>query len=137
MPQDRKVASEKVFDTTTAYSYSGIFMGASEKVIPGVWIWGEKGPRFFRSDEDTVFSYFRMCVPEALEAIRARKRFSPSRTIDIDIAEWNKKIDAGNFVTVLSNVPGNGGNLGRLKEVFGYDWWVFNPAIPVDRQCEK
>lgn len=137
LPEEQRIKSKLIFELRGNYLYSGILMGVSKTWYQGVWVWGAKGPRFFRSDEYTVYSYFQMCTPEILESFSTGEAINPDRTINTDIKKWAGKAKAGDFITIKVAEPANGGNLGRLREAIAHDWWVFNSAIPIDKQCEK
>lgn len=137
LPKERQDEAELAFNLKEKYSHSGILMGVFKNVLPGVWIWESKGPRFFRTDEFSVFSYFRMCTPENLEGVSTNGSIKPMRSVIGDIKIWANEVKSGDFVTIRVTGPDNGGNLGRLREALAYDWWVFNPAIPINTQCDR
>jgi hypothetical protein len=137
LPSDKKSYAESIFSDITERSYPGVLMGVVETGIHGVWVWGDSGPRFFRSSSYSVYSYFQMCKPEVLEKIKAGINSSPFREVTKSIGEWKDEVKTGNFLSVMISLPGSGENAGKIKEVHAYDWWMFNPALPVDKQCEN
>lgn len=137
LPEEQRAKSKHIFENNGVFLYNGILMGVTRVWLQGVWVWGTRGPRFFRSDEYTVYSYFQMCTPENLESLGAGGAIKPERSIDTEIKSWAGKVKVGDFITVKIASQENGGNLGRLRESLAYDWWVFNSKIPIDKQCEK
>ena len=137
LPLDQKAVAENIFDSKGNYMYSGIYMGVFDDWLKGVWIWGQKGPRFFRSDEFTAYSYFQICTPENLENLNKSGAITPRRDVDSEIRVWADKVKVGDFVAIQLATPEHGGNLGGLREALANDWWVFNSAIPIDKQCKN
>lgn len=137
LPLDQKAVAENIFNSKGDYVYSGIYMGVFDVYPKGVWVWGQKGFRFFRSDEFTVYSYFQICTPENLENLNKDESIIPRRDVDSEITVWADKVKIGDFVAIQLATPEHGGNLGKLREALANDWWIFNSAIPIDKQCKN
>jgi hypothetical protein len=136
-PPELKQKSEQIFNSESRYYYSGILMAVNKRFYPGVWVWGDKGPRYFGSDQYSVFIHSSMCSDEALGGIKAGEIINPERTVFSDISEWYAKVEVGDFIVVQTAGPSNGGNIGRLREAIDYDWWVFDSVTQLEKQCER
>ena len=137
LPLDQKAVAENIFNSKGDYVYSGTYMGVFDVYPKGVWVWGQKGFRFFHSDEFTVYSYFQICTPENLESLNKGRAIIPIRDVDTDIKVWENKVKVGDFIAIQLATPEHGGNLGNLREALANDWWIFNSAIPIDKQCKN
>lgn len=137
LPEEQKAKSKLLFETKVKSLYSGILMGVSKTWYQGVWVWGVKGPRFFRSDEHTVYSYFQMCTPEILQNLGNGEAINPGRSIDTNIKNWGDMVKTGDFITVKTAELENEGNVGRLREALAHDWWPFDPNRELLSQCKK
>jgi hypothetical protein len=137
LSDEQKSYSKALFENYNEYLYSGILMGTVKIWNQGVWVWGAKGPRFFRSDEHTVYSYFQVCTPEILQDLKNGNSIKPIRNIYTDIAKWSNKVKVGEYITVTTASSISGGNLGRLREALVHDWWIFDPNKEILSQCKK
>lgn len=107
--------------------YRGILGYINSGNFGGIWVWGKNGPKYFRGDEYTVYSFFNGCSDEILNAKPDDGSIEVNREIYTDVKEWKKRVSNGNFVSILLAGEENGGILDNLREVWAYDWWYFLP----------
>lgn len=96
--------------------YSGTVMKVGVGGYGGVWVWGAKGPKYFKADEYSVFSYIGNINGEV------------EQTVYTDIKIWRDLVKASDHVIVMKANEEHGGNLGRLREVWVYDFWPYLPS---------
>lgn len=118
--------------------YGGILGYINKNGYGGVWVWGNRGPRYFRADQYSVFSSFDICKDQILAAIAKGegKSVSIDRSIDTDIKIWAKKAKTGDFAVVLITPQGQAGTPGNLREIKSQNWWAFMP-VDIKKQCGK
>jgi hypothetical protein len=136
LPQELQTEATKNFiNSGEQYLYGGILAGTTKHILPGVWVWGRKGLRYFRTDNYSVYSFFRVCAKSGLNSQKDTS-IQIGRSIDTNLTEWSKKTSPGQFVVIMITSPENGGTLGNLREAKAHDWWAFLPAnVPI--LCEK
>lgn len=78
-----------------------------------------------------------MCTSEILGNLKEGSGVSPERDIDRDIVVWAGKVRTGDFITIKMAGPENGGNVGRLREAWANDWWVFDTVNSLEKQCVR
>lgn len=116
--------------------YSGILAHVATQGFGGVWVWGKWGPRYFASDEYSVYSFFGACTPDKLGDLQKEGKVRIGRTIETEIETWQGRVKPGNFVVVVVAGEGSGGERGKLREARAYDWWVFMP-VNIGEQCKR
>jgi hypothetical protein len=119
-------------------SYSGTVMMISALGRGGVWVWGSKGPKFFRASSGSAFSYYSMCDRGyLLKRLEKGRSVKAERRVYADIDLWKKNVKPGDYVVaVAEDVGQNVAGKGRLKEVWAYDWWPFL-RVNMEEWCER
>jgi len=134
------VQQQKVKDSFLAnndsYLYNGVLVGVNTNFIPGVFVLGSKGLKYFKIDNHSVYSYFSVCNEVSINSLIKNEKFAVGRTIDLDIKVWKKRVKNGQYVFVMITRPENGGVLGNLREIRAHDWLAFMPS-DIKKQCEK
>lgn len=92
-----------------------------------VLVWGINGPKYFKGDEHTVYSFYNGCSGEILNAKPGDGAIEVNREVYTDVKEWRKRVKNGNFVVILLAGEGSGGTIGNLREIWAFDWWYFLP----------
>ncbi len=137
LPQEQQVSSKSIFwKNSDPYLYSGILAGINTNLIPGIWVWGSKGLKYFHTDNYSVYSYFKICNDKSIQAFEKKEKFEVNREIDTDLKDWKNKVKNGQYVYVTIAKPENGGILGNLREIRAHDWMAFMP-IDIKKQCGK
>lgn len=93
----------------------------------GLWIWGKNGPKYFSADEYTVYSIFTGCSDQILNAKPEDGEIEVARRVYTNVSEWSRDIKNGSYVTIFLAGEGNGGNIGKIREIWAFDWWNFLP----------
>lgn len=106
--------------------YGGMLVGTLGR---GVWVWGREGLRHYRIDPYTVFSAFDGCNPEILAHLEAGEAGAIERKVTTDIKEWRTRVRAGDYVraypTTQAHLSDSVGTVGNLREIYGYNFWLF------------
>ena len=81
--QEKSRVLEEYIDSSDSQLdlYKGILMKVSLKKKGGIWVWGQKGPRYFKSDEHSVYSYFSICKPVILEKFKKGEEVMIGKTL--------------------------------------------------------
>lgn len=135
---DEKERARKLFNGSPNESfevYGGILIGLNQKDNGGVWVWGSKGPKYFRSDEFSVYSFYKICKSAIIEKYKRGEEVNVGRSIDTDIKTWADKVSQGDYVAIIVTSKGHEGALGNLREALAHDWWAFS-NVDVEEQCE-
>ena len=124
LPDDlRDEAMIRLVDDGT---YGGAVMRVSTIGRGGVWVWGSKGPKFFRASIGSAFSYYSMCDREyLLKRLEKGESIKPERRVYGSVKLWKEKVKPGDYVVVVRENEGRDSDLGGLREVWAYDWWPF------------
>lgn len=115
----------------SSFDYSGTLATINKKGYGGVWVWGTGGPKYFKADQYTVYSFYDPCDDSLMETLGGEgdsKKVRIGRTIDTDIKVWAQKAKPGDYVTIRIACNGCGGTPGNLREVATYGWWIFLPT---------
>ncbi len=107
--------------------YGGVLMGVNTKGYGGIWVWGRKGPKYFKADEYSVFTHYQVCVPKTNEGYIV-ETFEFPKTVDVNITDWQARVQAGYWTTIEITGEGQGGQLGNLRQAISYDKWLFIPG---------
>jgi len=113
--------------------YGGILAGT---FADRVWIWGKRGLRGFKIDQYSVYSFFSLCRPGLIQKIQEGGGMTVDREVYPTATEWRAHVKVGDFVTAMITKEDMGGEIGNMREIYGYDWWVFLPGVSTS-QCEK
>lgn len=119
--------------------YGGILMGVNSRGKSGVWVWGKNGPKYYKGDEYSVYSFFSICKPVILDKLKAGEgeQLTIGQDIETDIKAWAKKVKQGDYVIlIITNSQKQGGTIGNLREAKAYDWRPFAPT-DIGEQCRK
>lgn len=137
LQNEQKVNADTIFlKHDDEFSYNGVLAGINTKFIPGIFVWGNKGLKFFRTDEFTVYSDYKMCTDKNIESFSKNVKFAVDRTIFTDVAMWHQNVNNGTYVAVTLAKVNHGGNLGYLREIASNDWVPFIP-VDIKKLCEK
>lgn len=90
-----------------------------------VWIWNRHGLQLFIADENSVYSFFDGCSEEVMERLKKGEKDAINRSIYTDIREWNMVVKPGEYVTVYTASEDESGSLNNLREIYGYNFWLF------------
>ena len=103
------------------HTYSGILANTNtdEEKIKSIWIWGLKGLKYFKIDDNTIFSNYSICSDRKWELSNAEV----NKNYNVGNSGWTKGVKLGDYVGVylLS---------GNTAEIYSYDWWVFINELP-------
>ncbi|MDP1713248.1 MAG: hypothetical protein Q8L41_00760 [Anaerolineales bacterium] len=134
---DERTKAEQFFYSSGGEDeYRGMLGYVNTGGYGNVLAWGENGPKYFRGDEYTVYSFFNGCSEEILNAKPEDGPKEVKREIYTDVKEWKKRVKNGSFVTIILTNEENGGTVGNLREIWAFDWWYFMPGT-MEVQCEK
>lgn len=117
-------------------TYNGVLISVDRNGYGGVWVWGRKGPKYFKADEYAAFSVYDACNEQILNALQTNNEVIIGRTVDFDIKIWAEKVKQGDFMTVTITSKEQGGTPGNLREAKAHGWWAFMP-INITEQCVK
>lgn len=109
--------------------YSGILAGVWKGKLTGIWIWSRYGLRFFRTDQYSIYSFYDGCIAPIID-----KKIP--RLISFNIEEWASLVKVGDFIEIMVANKENGGTIGNLREVWGYNFWIFMHKT-MDQSCIK
>jgi len=126
-------AKQRFYEGGGPTGYTGMIAKADNS---GVWVWGVKGIKHFKSDENTVYILWSVCNPSVMAKIEKGESFSPLQNATLDIATWTPRERVGQFVDIKLATKLNGGIEGNVREVRAYDWWVFT-AVDMGAQCKN
>ncbi len=131
---ERKVAEREFYAQNRA---EHIFAGTIAKINPQregrVWVWSNKGLKYFQADEHTFYSYYDVCA--AVETPETDFQINDkSREITTDIRQWASWVKVGNFVQLTISTPENSGQIGNLREIYAYSLPLFLP-LKLERLC--
>ena len=132
--EEKVEAKERFYGPGEKGYYTGILARVNTKDFGSVWIWTHGLPRYFTADEYSVFSFFNFCNDFALETLDRETAAPVYRDVYTDVKVWAEKVKRGDFVNVQIAGEGHGGNPGKLREIYVYDWWVFMP-IKTEELC--
>ncbi|MHB8777950.1 MAG: hypothetical protein ACYC6R_09335 [Anaerolineales bacterium] len=134
---DEKTKAERFFYSSGGEDeYRGMLGYVNTRGYGDVLVWGKNGPKYFRGDKYTVYSFFNGCSEEILNAKPEDGPIEVNREIYTDVKEWRKRVKNGSFVTILLTSEESGGTVGNLREIWAFDWWYFVPGT-MEVQCEK
>jgi hypothetical protein len=125
--QGKSNARTKLYGEPQENQYSGILMKIVKGKYVGVWVWGGKGPRYFRGDEFGVYTFFDGCTQEILHPEFTGQPVSVGHNVT-DGVLWSESARVGDFVKILITEEGKGGTVGNLREIYTYNWWSFLPG---------
>ncbi len=131
--EQREKAELKFYDGGGTYGYTGMLAYVGNN---GLWVWGAKGPKYFRTDEDTVYVLWSVCNEDTLAKIEAQQPFAPAQNATRDINAWTPRERIGQFVDIKLATKLNGGIEGNVREARAYDWWVFT-TVDMRARCTK
>ncbi len=134
--EQQKKAQDIFYYAGGTNGYSGIIAAVITKGRPGVWVWGRKGIKFFEVDEFTVYMLFAVCNEDNYKLMDERKSFSPKNIISPDLSDWKNLVKIGQYVGLTKAVAENGGNIGKVREIKAYDWYLFFQSN-IKAQCLK
>ena len=118
---------------TTAVKYRGIFAWVWQDRL---WIWSDKRLRSFKTNKDSVYSFYKACTDEHVADMEEEGEFEIKRTITTDIKKWLRLVKPGDYVIVRVSVADKGIITENLREAIAHDWWPFMPT-DVKTQCTK
>ena len=130
---DKKSAQSQFFISDDGVKYSGTLAHVSNNRI---WVWTNYKLKSFKVDQYSVYSFYSACSAIQGEDFSTQGKFSVSRSVDSKISDWKKKTKVGNYINLWLTTKEKGGTVGNLREIYGYDWWVFMPT-DIKKQCEK
>lgn len=134
LPAEQRAKAElKFYDGGGTYGYTGMLAYVGKH---GLWVWGAKGPKYFRTDRDTAYIKWSVCSEEILAKIEAQQPFAPVQSVTGEVNEWVESVQVGGFIDIKLATKLNGGTEGNAREARAYDWWVFT-AVDMRAQCKK
>lgn len=137
LPSEQRAKAEQMFYAGGgADGYSGILAYVNRRGHGGVWIWGQAGLRYFASDEFSVYSHYSACNDDVISLIERGEPFSVERMVTAAIDEWGQRAKPGDYIELSIATAAHGGNLGKAREIKGWDWWVFMP-VDIKELCAK
>lgn len=133
LPADRKVeANDEFFTLGEPNLYGGVYAGLFGGKI---WIWGRDGLRGFGIDDSVTYSFATRCKSDNVSAASRGQNSQIYRQLFDQTDDWELLMKRGYYITVaLYKV--NGIVEPNVREVYGYDWWVYIPS-EINKQCEK
>lgn len=136
LPEEERLQSREAFDGEQEDQYSGTLIKVDTKGFGGAWIWGRKGPKYFKADKYSIFSYYNACEAATAASAQSAETFEIERVIDTDIKVWQGKVGVGDWTSIILTVEGQGGTIGNIKEAISYDEWLFM-STGIQIPCEK
>jgi hypothetical protein len=122
---EREAAWEE-FGGYGKHMYGGILIGTLSN---NIWVWGRAGLRHYKSDTQTVYSAFDGCSPEILSRLKSGEAGAVAREVTTHLAEWRGRVQAGDYVraypTQAEQLTDATGTHGTLREIYGYNFWLF------------
>ena len=104
----------------------------------GLWIWRDKGLKYFGADEYSVYSYYDICglyIANNGESTNITVD-NGGRSVDTELDVWGEKVKTGNFIQVILATSEMGGNQGKLREVMAYDVPLFL-ELDMEKLCAR
>jgi hypothetical protein len=124
-PSEQSEAWEE-FGGYNSRMYGGILLGT----LPGhVWVMGREGLRHYKTDIYTIYSTFDGCSPEILSRLNSGEAGAIERSITTKMPEWRERVVIGDYVraypTREEHLNESAGTVGNLREIYGYNFWLF------------
>jgi hypothetical protein len=135
LPEEKRVLIRAGFDgTNDERVYSGVLAGLWNK---RVWVWGKGGIKSFKPDANSIYSFADGCSDLKVRLPGGGKRtYNVERKNYTDWEEWGKLVKPGDYVTIIRSMEGSGGEVGNLREIWVYNWWIFMQE-DMQTACEK
>lgn len=107
-----------------------VYGGMLLATLPGhVWVMGRDGVRHFRTDMDSVYSVFDGCNEEVLGRLLVGEAGVIERQVTTKMREWRRRVSLGDYVRVYvtteEQIKDSRGVVGNLREIYGYNFWLF------------
>lgn len=106
--------------------YGGMLLAT----LPGhVWVMGRDGVRHFRTDMDSVYSSFDGCNEQVLSRLLSGEAGVIERAVTTKMHKWRESVKLGDYVRVYvtteEQVEDARGVVGNMREIYGYNFWLF------------
>jgi hypothetical protein len=128
LPSEQAETATNIFNGAELDSeYRGVLGYIDQSDEGEILVWGRSGPRYFKADEYTAYSFFNACTEDILSAQPEDGAIPVQRNVHNDVREWAREVQVGDFVSILLTMEGQGGTVGNLREVWAHDWYYFLP----------
>lgn len=122
------VLKKEIFGDYYSGSYGGIMIKA---VNNGVFVFGDRGLKFFKNNKGTVRHFYNACTQENIEKSKYSMDVLLNDDVSLSVDEWGKKMRQGHYV-FMKYIKGSH----ELSEVWGWDYWYFDNTGLVN-QCKR
>lgn len=139
MPESEKNKAYSMLSQTASNSFhSGTLAKVFSKnnQIISIWIWSPLGLESFKTSDRTIYSSFDICTENKWKQPSSRVH----KNDNIGSSSWLSFIKVGDSVNIYLEGASSGGNTKYIKEVVGYDWWVFTQQTPFtffEKRCQN
>jgi len=128
--EEKTKLKKEVFGDSAESKYGGVFIGADKR---GLWVFGNKGPRYFRrADYLSVFYFYDDCSEENLRRSEQHKNVSTARDVYFNINVWQQKLKQGDHVLVKYYED----DKGLVREAWASQAWDFKPGL-LTKKCQR
>lgn len=131
--QDNQRAREEFYGTDLRGVQRGIFIGYGYE---RVWVWSNNFVKSFKVDKDSFYSWFDGCNDESRALLNSGKANVIKQVVYKDVQPWLEKVKMGDYVAVFPTQYDQGGQVGNLREVYAYNFWLFL-GKGIDEECAK
>lgn len=101
-----------------------------------VWTWSADGLQAYAVDDYSIYSFFDGCSDEPRSRLKRGERNAITRSIYKLMDDWRTVVKPGDYVVVYLAQPEEGWVTGNLREIYGYNFWLFLKR-GIDIQCAK
>lgn len=134
LPEEKRLKAWEDFEGYAPQKmYGGIFAGVA---LNRIWVWSREGLKSFPVDRYSTYSWYDGCNTEVLSELNEGVAGAIGRKVFTNISGWNKEIKAGDYVRIYLTTAEMGGTTGNLREIYGYNFWLFLP-VGMEERCEK
>lgn len=122
----QNAASEFYAEGKSDNVFAGTIAKVSRKDGGGVWVWSNRGLKYFQADEHTVYSYYDICaaITSSQEEVEM-KIGDDNREVSTNIGRWEEQARQGDFVQIIVATPEHGGQIDNLREARVYSLPIF------------
>ena len=115
--------------------------GAERGLLAGtwldrVWVWTSTGIKSYKTDMFSVYSLFDGCSDKVIISRKNGERNAIRKSLYTDLSLAFNYASPGDYVVIYVGKPANDGEMGVLREMYIYNFWLFMND-KMDIECGK
>ena len=135
-PERETAESEFYSRGKSEYLLAGTLAKINTHGEGGVWVWTNKGLKYFPADENTFYSYYDICQERRKTDQSEFSVDDSSRKITSIIKEWVELANVGDFVQLILSKSDTKGGVRKLQKIYAYSQPLFLP-LNLEVICQK